>query len=288
MTAKALSPEDDAKNKSEASKVSYVLPWMINVVAQSLQYPVDRETIKKTLEECRGNIDTAVTILMDAEERASVSSQPGSSCTERDADSDDEELSGPNKKQDRRMSRASKTLRKQKAAAEKPPPLPQTTTIAKSEPVPIIEVSPPSVDTPARQHNPPIIDTTPRKMKSEEAEWTSPSDEDVDYQPDQDDDAGSNYSDSSRSNSQALLPIAPKPLHFTVHPAKTYQKQTGPQKKRVTARERMETKKAAQKAARKESKRQGAQASRQLEITSANVKKNPPIDLGIGIKTLYI
>jgi hypothetical protein len=50
----------------------------------------------------------------------------------------------------------------------------------------------------------------------------------------------------------------------------------------------METKKAAQKAARKESKRQGAQASRQLEITSANVKKNPPIDLGIGIKTLYI
>jgi len=79
----------------------------------------------------------------------------------------------------------------------------------------------------------------------------------------------------------------PKPIKIILNAGKSSQKQQGPQKKRVTARDKLELKKAAQKAARKESKRTGT--ARQLEPTSVNVKTNaPPVDLGIGIKTLYI
>jgi OTU domain-containing protein 3 len=268
---------------------------MINVVHQSLPYLADREMIKKTLEESKGNIDTAVSILLDAEERASVSSQQGSSCTERDPDSDDEELVGPKKKQDRRMSRATKALRKDKAQQKKEEVIPQvpSATKADAEPTPVTEPPSPAIELPVRPHITPHPRIVPRKLKSEnDDEWVNtPSDDDGDgdFQPDlddADDDVASNYSGSNRSQSQPLPAIAPKPLHITVHTAKTYQKQPGPQRKRQTARDRIEMKKAAQKAARKESKRS---ASRQLEVTSINVTKNPPqLDLGIGIKTLYI
>jgi OTU domain-containing protein 3 len=295
VQAKALSPEDDAKNKAAAAKVSYVLPWMINVVTQSLPYLADRETIKKTLEESKGNIDTAVSILLDAEERASVSSQPGSSCTERDPDSDHEEFVGPNKKQDRRMSRATKALRKEKAEQERRDTAQNATTTAEEEPAAVTATLIPAIELPVRQYKPILPKDPPRILKTEDDdEWATPSDDDGDgdFQPELDDindDAASQYSDRSRSQTRILPPTAPKPLHITVHTTKTYQKQPGPQRKRQTARDRVEMRKAAQKAAQKERKRNGAQASRQLEVTSINVNKNPPpIDLGMGIKTLYI
>jgi OTU domain-containing protein 3 len=272
-----------------------VLPWMINVVTQSLPYLADRETIKKTLEESKGNIDTAVSILLDAEERASVSSQPGSSCTERDPDSDNEEFVGPNKKQDRRMSRATKALRKEKADQESRDLPPHTTTAAKEEPTVTTGTPTPAIELPVRQYKPILPKDVPRKLKAEDDdEWTTPSDDDVDgeFQPDLDDiddDAASQFSDRSRPQTRILPLNAPKPLHITVHTAKSFQKQPGPQKKRQTTRDRIEMRKAAQKAAQKERKRNGAQVSRQLEVTSINVNKNPPpIDLGMGIKTLYI
>jgi OTU domain-containing protein 3 len=270
---------------------------MINVVTQSLPYFADKEMIKKTLEECKGNIDAAVSILLDAEDRASVSSQPGSSCTERDPDSDHEEFTGPNKKQDRRMSRATKALRKEKAEQETKDTTQHATAANKEEPIVVTGTSTPAIELPVRPYKPPHSKDIPRKIKAEDDdEWTTPSDDDGDgdgdYQPDLDEvdnDATSQYSNRSRLETRILPPTAPKPLHITVHTAKTYQKQPGPQRKRQTARDRIEMKKAAQKAARKESKRNGAQASRQLEVTSINVNKNPPpLDLGMGIKTLYI
>lgn len=294
VRAKALSPEEDAKNKAEAAKVSMVLPWMINVVTQSLPYLADRETIKKTLEESKGNIDTAVSILLDAEERASVSSQPGSSCTERDPDSDYEEFVGPNKKQDRRMSRATKALRKEKAEQERRDIAPHTTTAVAEEPNVVTGPPPRAIELPVRQYKPILPKDAPRNIKTEDDEWATPSDDDIDgdFQPDLDDiddDAASQFSDRNHSQTRILPPTVPKPLLITLHTAKTYQKQPGPQRKRQTARDRVEMRKAAQKAAQKERKRNGAQASRQLEVTSINVNKNPPpIDLGMGIKTLYI
>ena len=61
------------------------------------------------LEKHKGSVDNAVSELLDAEYASSESSARGSSSVERDQDSDDEGCSsGPNKKQDRRLSRAAR------------------------------------------------------------------------------------------------------------------------------------------------------------------------------------
>lgn len=75
----------------------------------SLPYLADRAIIQKTLEECKGSIDNAVSKLLDAEDQSSASASQGSSSVERDADSEDEDvISMARKKQDRRLSRATR------------------------------------------------------------------------------------------------------------------------------------------------------------------------------------
>jgi OTU domain-containing protein 3 len=79
---------------------------MVDVVLSSLPFLTDKPTIKRTLEECKGNIDAAVDKLMGAEESGSLSSAQESSSVEREPDSEDEYpgKDGPNKKRDRRQS----------------------------------------------------------------------------------------------------------------------------------------------------------------------------------------
>lgn len=79
---------------------------MVDVVSSSLPFLADKPTIKRTLEECKGNIDAAVDKLMGAEENGSLSSAQESSSVEREPDSEDEYpgKDGPNKKRDRRLS----------------------------------------------------------------------------------------------------------------------------------------------------------------------------------------
>ena len=105
--------------KGHTAKTSCVEPWMIKVAMSSLPYLADPVTVQKTLESCNGNVDDAVSKLLDAEDRSSSPSTQGSSSVERDHDSDDDDFSGPNKKQDRRLSRATQTI-KQKQVKSKP------------------------------------------------------------------------------------------------------------------------------------------------------------------------
>lgn len=279
-----------------------MLPWQINVVLSSLPYLADRDTIKKTLEEYKGNINDAVSALMDAEDRASVSSQQGSSSTERDVDSGDDELAGPSKKQDRRMSRATKAAQKDKAEKEKKSVAASqgSTVVAKSEPTPVPPFSP-SIELPVRTLKL-IAPKPPPKLvitNDDDGEWVPPSDDDgdADFKPNElepDDDVDSEASGQSSIHKAHTKPeAAPQPtpsIKIRINPGKNYQRQQGPRKKGPTAREKLEQKKAAQKAARKETKRQEAQTSKQLAPASVNVKSGvPPHDhLGMGIKTLYI
>lgn len=108
--------------KGNTAKTSCVEPWMIKVAMKSLPYLADPVTVQKTLEFCNGNVDDAVSKLLDAEDRSSSPSTRGSSSVERDHDSDDDDFSGPNKKQDRRLSRATQTI-KQKEVKLKPEPI---------------------------------------------------------------------------------------------------------------------------------------------------------------------
>jgi OTU domain-containing protein 3 len=101
---------------------------MVNSVTTSLPFLANNETIRKALYDNNGSIDAAVSQLLDEPSsnpssnpstpgsfRSVTSSQSGSSSIERDADSDDEdEIWGPNKRQNRKI-KAMKRISKSKA-----------------------------------------------------------------------------------------------------------------------------------------------------------------------------
>lgn len=284
---KPLSAEEEAKNKEAAAKISHVLPWMVNVVHQSLPYIADREIIKKTLEECKGNIDAAVSSLLDAEDRASVSSQNGSSSTERDADSENDELDGPNKKQDRRMSRATRALRKEKAPGTAPE---IGITISETETGAESQTAAPRIKLAVRPRRKLIPTSRLKPRKEDEEGWVIvASDNEDDGDGDFDasgDESVSDFSGTSRSQSTGVETLAPKNNIKLVVKAKPEEAEKAAPPKRATAREKAEQKKAAQKAARKESRRVAAQATR--TVNTATATPSPSGDLGMGIRTLYI
>ena len=109
VSPKALSPEEEQKQKEKLAQTPHVLPWMIDVVEKSLPFLADKPTIKRYLEVAKGDVNLAVSNMLEAEENGSTSSRHESSSVERDHDSDEEMHDGPNKKQDRRLSRASLT-----------------------------------------------------------------------------------------------------------------------------------------------------------------------------------
>lgn len=100
---------------AKLANAPYVQPWMVRVVMQSLPWIGDEQLIQKIIEECKGDIDAAVSKLLDAEERSSTSSGHGSSSVEREEDSEDEDIfTGPKKRQDRRLSRAKRQIAQDK------------------------------------------------------------------------------------------------------------------------------------------------------------------------------
>lgn len=73
-------------------------PWKIKVVMTSLPFLADSQTIKHALEQSNGDVNNAVSMLIEAEETGSISSTQESSSVERDYDSDDDQIWGPNKR----------------------------------------------------------------------------------------------------------------------------------------------------------------------------------------------
>ena len=79
---------------------------MVDIALKSLPHPLNlptnRDKIKRTLSECKGNVNFAVSRLLPD---SSPEDSSRSSSIERDPDSDDENAKKPNKKRDRRLSR---------------------------------------------------------------------------------------------------------------------------------------------------------------------------------------
>ncbi|KAL8680754.1 MAG: hypothetical protein Q9186_003042 [Xanthomendoza sp. 1 TL-2023] len=114
------SVEAATEAKEQLAKGPYIAPWMIDTVIASQSYLSDPAIIQKKLESANGDIDTVVSNLIDAEQASSnASSEYGSSSIEREHDSDDEEVLGPKKKQDRRLSRVSRAAHKEKEEQRK-------------------------------------------------------------------------------------------------------------------------------------------------------------------------
>ena len=276
-----------------------MLPWMIDIVAKSLPYLTDKITIKRALEECKGSVNEAVSRLLDAEERGSVSSAQESSSVEREADSDEEALNGPNKKRDRRFGRA----RRVNLRNRNPQLRDMASKLAANDASQSSFASASSFET----HSALRSSTTPPRS-AENSPPTCPDEADPDYENSETED--SDWAPSSRPSSRTSTTALPRtgPVRIKIHPPKppdkekpdpersgrTTQKQTGPQNHRTTARERKDMKKAAQKAARKQRAQADAAASRAHNtaklpiLTKEKVINAPAPAIECGIKTLYI
>lgn len=277
VTVKVLSPEEEALQSERLSNSSPVLPWQIDVVSKSLPYLADKITIKRALELAKGNIDLAVSNMFDAEERQSSSSQVESSSIERDHDSDDDAQGAPNKKQDRRLSRATRA-RKERT---------QDSKHALSQ-LAAHDDSQESVVSCASETSSRPDSTPPNSIhRSSSTQPTSNDDHDASSQkltvasePDQ---ASSAQTAVSAKPAVRIKLLPPRP------PGKTLQKPSGP---RISARDRKDMQKQAQKKARKErqqaeksGKTDAPASSAGLTLRAKGMTDTPPVDT---LRTLYI
>ncbi|KAI9836601.1 MAG: hypothetical protein M1819_001233 [Sarea resinae] len=306
-----LSPEDEDRQKEKLATAPQVFPWQVNVIKNSMP-GLPESMIQRALEECKGHLDNAFSKLMDSQDRESpVSSTQGSSSVERDPDSDDEAYNGPNKKQDRRLSRATKTVLKEKEDRRKRE---MAAKFANHGGLPD-----------SSQEN---SHSDRKGVRGNYSEKDVDDTEDEDWRPEsiKDSDSTSDYSTTSSSQrgkvekvrtiggggggvrltlkppkppSPTLNAINAIPKNVGANGSKTQQKQSGPQRKRISAREKKDMKKAAQKAAAKERKQIAGHARGDtngaiktaggiaIAVTTKTGKGNTPV-IEAGIKTLYI
>ena len=274
VAPKALSVEEERKQKEILEKTPYVQAWMVDVVSASLTFLTDKTTIRQALEAAKGNVDVAVSNLMDAEEAGSASSQPESSSVERDHDSDDDMHDGPNKKRDRRLSRATKAQTSRSTASK----------LALSH-LATHDGSQESVNS---------FDSD----ASSEIGVAHPNGSSGVTAPDQLHDRLQSEDSTSASRSQSpLKPTVRLKLHPPKPPSpapqrlgKTQQRQPGP---RITARDRKEMKKQQQKANRKERQlnslnggaRSQSPSAAGLALRQKGMTETPPVET---LRTLYI
>ena len=239
---------------------------MIDSVVNSQTYLTDRAVIRKKLEIAKGSIDTVVSNLMDAQQTLSASgSSDGSSSIEREHDSDNEDYPGPNKKQDRRLSRASRLVTKEKEDQRKHD-------LA-------VRMKDRQLSTTKESASPPVVSVNDVKLQdsdeTEEEDWRNVSSY-KDSESASLSTSASEYSAGGKSSgirlklsqpkkqADKLQPPTKKPGHSykgTARPApamaahKTPASSTSPRRRRLYRRDELDMKKAAQKANAKERKK---------------------------------
>lgn len=117
VSPRTLTPEEEAAQEQLLRETPLVQPWQIELVQTSLNYIADRATIKKALEAARGNINAAVSALLDEQEHGSASSAQESSSVEHGHESDAEMSAGPPKRRTSRARRARRSMQTRYALA---------------------------------------------------------------------------------------------------------------------------------------------------------------------------
>jgi len=281
----------EGDSSANAARNTVIHDWMVKSVMTALPDLANEEIIRNALVENYGNVDNAVTYLMDLQYSSnpptpgSLSpSQSGGSSIERDYDSDEDEIYGPNKRQNRHI-RASKPSTKEKKHIIPTIELTQPDAKMSNEvPIEILQPSPmkPSV------HN---------LMHFDDSIGASDGDDEFKLE-----DSASEYDVSSRSPS--VDPVNPRPRARVILRTKGIKgvetnldsqnsqssqesqnkKIRGPKtnpKTHTTARQRKADKKAAQKKASNERKRAQGQGQNQgkLQPSTSNITRvSPPME----------
>lgn len=268
VSPKALSPEEEQKQKEKLAQIPHVLPWMIDVVEKSLPYLADKPTIKRYLEAAKGDVNLAVSNMLEDEENGSSSSRHESSSVERDHDSDDDMDEGPKKRQDRRMSKASRA--QQQRSSESKHTLSQLT---------VYDGSQESFTSWESETS-----SQPDASQKSNATQTSSFEGDAAVK-----DAANTTSSTPSINAPAKPPPRLKLLGPRPPGGKTQQRQQGP---RISSRDKKQMQKQAQKAARKERMQENAKggstensAQVGLSFRAKGMTGTPPVDT---MRTLYI
>ncbi|TVY55980.1 OTU domain-containing protein [Lachnellula suecica] len=267
--------------------------WQIQVVMSAIPNLANEEVIRTALVQNYGNVDNAVSYLMDSQFSSSPStpasfsaSQSGNSSVERDYDSDEDEIYGPNKRQNRKGRGESATRLTEKKEKEAIPTIELTGPDAEVSNDALIEIHQPA----------PLKPSVHKLMDYDEA--GNASDGDDEFRPE---DSTSENDVSSRSPSVDPANPPPHPrVILRTKGNKTAEATLDPQnsqssqntqtsdsqrtqgskpkhKTHITARQRKVDKKAAQKKASTERKRQGSQAQEdKLKPSTSNIARNPP------------
>ncbi|KAF2148999.1 cysteine proteinase [Myriangium duriaei CBS 260.36] len=264
---KPLSPEEEHKQKERLRETPVIQSWMINALQNSLPYLIDKQYAKKILEECNGNMNDAVSKLLDSEDGASASSAQESSSIEREPDSDDDFLHAPNKKQNRRASRA---------------PRHKVTSTQESSRLAVLQ---PTSDNDASQESTASFDSdAPSSVDASQhnSQQTTPlTDPDT---------AASKTNSPTKTQDPAKRPFRikinpPKPPVDSSAPEKSdSQPQSQAGAKRISAREKKDMAKRAQKAARKARQQETMKGG--MALRSKGLTETPPIEP--GFRTLFI
>ena len=293
------SVEAAAEAKSQLANAPFIAPWMIDVVIQSQTYLEDRAIIQKKLEDAKGDVNAVVDRLIESQQGwSSPGASDGSSSIEREHDSHDEDYTGPKKKQDRRLSRASRVAIKEKEGQRKH----ELAVRMKDRQLPTTEES----------ASPPIISVNDVKLydsdETEEEDWrngssfqdsesasvsTSASDYSVPSKPAS---GGVRLKLSQPKKDADKLQPPPKTTHSTTAVAGGHasplsgaskEGKAAPRRKRLYRRNEIEAKKLAQKMNAKNRKRNtAAQARGQdgvIPLTHAGKENTPVVQAGIKL-----
>lgn len=276
---------------------------MIDVVIKSQSYLEDRAIIQKKLEDAKGDVNTVVDNLIESQQTwSSPGASDGSSSIEREHDSDDEDYTGPKKKQDRRLSRASRIAIKEKEEQRKH----ELAVRMKDRQLPTTEES----------ASPPVISVNDVKLhdsdETEEEDWRNGS-SNQDSESASVSTSASDYSTTSKpaSGGVRLKLTQPKkdadklqpPPKTTCNPVLKAEERVpsvssvvlkegnvAPRRRRLYRRDELDAKKLAQKVNAKNRKKNNAARVRSQDKISPlthTVKENTPV-VQAGIKLLCI
>jgi len=257
--------EEEAQ-KARLISAGVVQPWQIELVEKSLPFLTDRATIKRAIADCKGNINNAVSKLIDSDERRSPSSTQESSSIERDPDSDEESIYGPNKRRNQRLiNRAAHDIVKARRA------------MAMVDRLNASNGSDESLDSTAAQIAESFASSSPAPISSE---FSTINDEEWVPSQTEDEVNSSNFADSK--NGPIRLKINPPKTAI----AKTHVRQQGPQRRRlISAREKKELAKKAQKTARKQRQQADVAAAKAKHATEQPI---PTIAVDLAIRVINI
>ncbi|EPE28340.1 Cysteine proteinase [Glarea lozoyensis ATCC 20868] len=274
--------------------------WQVDVVQNSLPTPVEESVIRQSIKQHKGNIDNAVTELLDSQYYSSAPGTPGnlsesgnSSFFEREQESEDEYSSCRNKRRNFDGARDAKKR-----------VLGQQNKEFVYVPLPSVEVTAP--DAYDSRHPSPEIPAIQQLRNSSDVASIATSD----------DDSYSEYTASTHSRAQSVAPgtTPPRPriiLHTASQKAKlarqrqqsdsqepTSSEPSEPSEpvtlatalremKNMSARERKVYKKTLQKKQARVRKQEKMQSDSKLTTTSANIKRaSPPVDKVLSLGKL--